>query len=168
MLNRLRPPRTTDLKRNRPEETLSKRSRPTETRVKRERAQILPEPVLDLPAVPPNLQLIPARIDVPEELFLNSGEVGTWSFFYHPGRPFAHAFGLVWYPTREDRSRRMNPLMLLLPRLTFYPATPLQRLPTEDEFEHEGYFEVRAPVVATDTIFFGEAIIFQEEYNEPT
>ena len=136
------------------------RERPQETPINRERAQVLEGGELVLPVVAPNLQLLPARIDVPEELCLYSGETGVWSFFYHPGVPFAHAFGLVWYATEDDREHRENPLLIEQPRHIFYPTNPVARLPVE--FEHEGYMEIKAPVVETDTLYFGEATIFQE------
>ena len=135
------------------------RQRPEETIINRQPAQVLPTSELVLPVIAPNLQLLPARIDVPEELTLNSGETGVWSFFYHPGVPFASAFGLVWYATEDDREDRVDPLVVDMPRHIFYPTNPVARLP--EEFEHEGYIEIEAPVVETDTTFFGEATIFQ-------
>ena len=44
------------------------RQRPEETIINRQPAQVLPTSELVLPVVAPNLQLLPARIDVPEEL----------------------------------------------------------------------------------------------------
>ena len=68
-------------------------------------------------------------------------------------------FGLVWYATEDDREDRVDPLVVDMPRHIFYPTNPVPRLP--EEFEHEGYIEIEAPVVETDTTFFGEATIFQ-------